>query len=349
MLLMLFCMVIPRSQKAARIRFTLLNEVRAIQRKSRANGPSASPEEMARKRKVIKEQKRIATQASSHPADIFDAEYRTHYRGMHREYQRAIQIAHAFQSDISRAQQYRDYRSNSRKLHEALVSEFGQRKGREFLRMLRQEFSELHHHHSVRSKYFDDAEQTLIFFRKNKKVFHSIVQRLHIKKRNWDNLFDDITADVVNRLMHYDPSRGKKLNSFLYSSIANALTDYLRVMGDYSRADKAAVEAGKMEKLPTRQSDSNLNAQSERGVRRVFSIIDKSSSSRLARRMDRDEVQTALRLLPENQRELIEWRYGSDISISEIALLTGKGERYTHRLLAAALSRLREWYVNRRE
>lgn len=61
----------------------------------------------------------------------------------------------------------------------------------------------------------------------------------------------------------------------------------------------------------------------------------------LARQGD-PELRTALMALPEAQRDALSLRYGSDLSVHDVASLIGKSEAATQKLISRGLGRLKE-------
>lgn len=346
-------MVISRAQKIARLRFSLLNEARGMQRESLHRGQIVSKEELSRKLGVIREQKALAQKESGIPPTIFDAEYRTHYRILQRDFQNALSVAQPFVNSVLFAKDYSEHKSALSKMGLALEREFGQSKGRQLYRFIRQEYPELRRRSSSTSLHFKDAEEALDYFRSQKRFAISIMRDNHIAHRNWENLFDDITADVVNRLMHYDGSRGLTLKKFLKISIGNALADYIREMGDYSRGEQLAFKKGKIASVSIREFHPELNQVDidKADLTRISRLIDERGASRRSIRLDRDEIMTALKFIPEFERKLIILRYGYDLPLTEVASRLGyskSSESYIKRKIDSGLVLLRRWYASHR-
>jgi RNA polymerase sigma-70 factor (ECF subfamily) len=69
---------------------------------------------------------------------------------------------------------------------------------------------------------------------------------------------------------------------------------------------------------------------------------DESPETAAIAREDRDRVRILIAALPEAQRDALALRYGTGLSPGEVALVIGKSEGATKKLLTRALGRLRE-------
>jgi RNA polymerase sigma-70 factor (ECF subfamily) len=125
-------------------------------------------------------------------------------------------------------------------------------------------------------------------------------------------LAEDILADAFERaLTARRPPRGNAEKAWLYTIAMNRLRDLARRRGAEERA---------LEKVGVAPSGIG-----------VLEAID-----------DRDLVERALRLLPDDESEAISLRYGGDLSLKDIAAVTGEKQTTVEGRIYRGLRRLRE-------
>jgi RNA polymerase sigma-70 factor, ECF subfamily len=131
-------------------------------------------------------------------------------------------------------------------------------------------------------------------------------------------LAQDLLGDTFERAFrsrrHFSARRGSE-KTWLYTIALNCLRDRLR---------KGATEARAMEQVA-------LGAPEPPYAERAL--------DRLA---DRDELSQAIKLLTPEEREAIALRYGADLTLPEVARVTGQSLRTAERRVAGALAKLRE-------
>ncbi len=130
-------------------------------------------------------------------------------------------------------------------------------------------------------------------------------------------LAEDVMSESFERALkarkRYDPGKASA-KTWLYSIALNCLRDHQRRQGAEVRALDRVGGAGDLE-------------------------LDDPG---LARADTRDEVQRALHLLSEEEREVVALRYGGDLTAKEAAKLLGEKETTVEGRLYRALRKLRE-------
>lgn len=132
------------------------------------------------------------------------------------------------------------------------------------------------------------------------RLYHRHAQRLYgfLAYRTGDrSLAEDLVGDVFERAMRarrsFDPRRGSE-EAWLYAIAINLLRDHARRTGAERRAlERLGRPAGA---TPSRDDDV----------------------------AQRDEVLSALRALPGDEREAVALRYGADLTIAQVARVTGE-------------------------
>jgi RNA polymerase sigma-70 factor, ECF subfamily len=125
-------------------------------------------------------------------------------------------------------------------------------------------------------------------------------------------LAEDVMADAFElALKSRRQPRGGAEKAWLYTIALNRLRDLARRRGAEERAlERVGVPAG---------------------ATATIDIVD-----------DRDMVQRALLALPEDEREVLALRYGGDLSLKEIATVTGEKQTTVDGRIYRGLRRLRE-------
>jgi RNA polymerase sigma-70 factor (ECF subfamily) len=129
-------------------------------------------------------------------------------------------------------------------------------------------------------------------------------------------LAEDLLADTFERVLRsrrrFDPRRGRE-KSWIYAIALNCLRDHQRRLGAESRAlERTTAEGGPA-------SDADL-LQVER----------------------RDTVQRAMELLSPEERDAVSLRFGGDLTVPEVAKLTGEPLARVEGRVYRALRKLRE-------
>ena len=130
-------------------------------------------------------------------------------------------------------------------------------------------------------------------------------------------LAEDILSESFERALRarrrYDPTRASA-KTWLYSIAMNCLRDHQRRQGAEVRAlDRVGAPAG-----------------------------DELHDPGIGRAETRDEVQRALVILSDEEREVVALRYGGDLTAKETAKLLGEKETTVEGRLYRALRKLRE-------
>ena len=132
---------------------------------------------------------------------------------------------------------------------------------------------------------------------------------------------EDLVADTFEKVLRarkrFDPRRGTE-KSWLYSIALNALRDHSRRAAAESRALERAVPAGTETSRQTGTSDE------------------------LAQVEHRDQLFAGLAALTEEERDAIALRYGADLTVAEIARVTGERRSTVDGRVYRALRKLRE-------
>lgn len=150
------------------------------------------------------------------------------------------------------------------------------------------------------------------------RLYHRHAQRLYgfLAYRTGDRLLaEDLLGDVFERTLRarrrFDPRRGSE-EAWLYSIALNVLRDHARRAG----AERRALER-------VGQPAASVAADDDAVVRR-------------------DEVMGALHQLSDEERETVALRFGADLTIAQIAKVTGEKETTIDGRLRRGLRRLRE-------
>jgi RNA polymerase sigma-70 factor, ECF subfamily len=129
-------------------------------------------------------------------------------------------------------------------------------------------------------------------------------------------LAEDLVADTFEKVLRsrrrFDPRRGSE-KTWLYAIALNVLRDHARRRG----AEGRALERVRSPSLPAVESEPE--AIGERG-----------------------EVMRALRRLSEEEREAVALRYGADLTVPEIAKLTGEKRTTIEGRVYRGLRKLRD-------
>jgi RNA polymerase sigma-70 factor (ECF subfamily) len=132
------------------------------------------------------------------------------------------------------------------------------------------------------------------------KIFRHICYRLGSREAA-----EDTAQQVFCKTWQYIMDPGHKidnLNAFLYKIANNLIADY------YRRPERKNISL-----------DDGLNDDRERKL-----SVDPSYTNIIDRNLEVGRVKDGLRQLKDDQQELITWRYFDDLSISEIAKISGK-------------------------
>ena len=131
-------------------------------------------------------------------------------------------------------------------------------------------------------------------------------------------LAQDLLADTFERAFRgrrrFSARRGSE-KTWLYAIALNCLRDRLR---------KGATETRAMERVALSAREPSY------------------AEADLDRLAERDELSQALKLLSPEEREAIALRYGADLTLPEVARVTGQSQRTAERRVAGALAKLRE-------
>jgi RNA polymerase sigma factor (sigma-70 family) len=130
-------------------------------------------------------------------------------------------------------------------------------------------------------------------------------------------LAEDLVSETFERVLRsrlrFDPRRGSE-RRWLYTIALNLLRDHAR-RRTYEERSLREVSAG----APLEGSDPGLAAVEQR-----------------------DELQRALALLGEDEREAIALRYGADLKLRDVARVLGEGESAVEARIYRALRKLRD-------
>jgi RNA polymerase sigma factor (sigma-70 family) len=130
---------------------------------------------------------------------------------------------------------------------------------------------------------------------------------------------EDIVADTFERALRarvrFDPRRGSE-KTWLYSIALNRLRDQAR---------RAGVEQRALTQLGSEAADD-----------------DDGSGAAMERVATRETLQVALRSLSDEEREAIALRFGADLTLKEIAKVTGERMTTVEGRVYRALRKLRE-------
>lgn len=130
-----------------------------------------------------------------------------------------------------------------------------------------------------------------------------------------ETLAEDLVADTFERALrarsHFDPRRGRE-RGWLYAIALNLLRDR-------NRRDVAERRALQLATPPATTIEPETDAVA-----------------------DRDALARALTVLTEEEREAVALRYGGDLSMAEIARLTGQRPKTAEARVYRALAKLRD-------
>ena len=129
-------------------------------------------------------------------------------------------------------------------------------------------------------------------------------------------LAEDIAADTFERVLRarrsFDPRKASK-KTWLYAIALNALRDHQRRLGAEARA------LDRVTSLPSQQEDGPFEELAVRAA-----------------------VAAQLALLARDEREAVALRYGADLSVAEIARVTGARPATVEKRLYRALAKMRQ-------
>ncbi len=130
---------------------------------------------------------------------------------------------------------------------------------------------------------------------------------------------EDLAQQVFYKVWQYLVAAEKKiddLNAFLYRTANNLVVDH------YRKAER---------------KDIKINEDLERTL-----TVETSDVAEIDRDFDLDLIKRALNLLSEEQKNLIIWRYLDDMSIKEIAKISGKSKNAVYVALHRAVKELKK-------
>jgi RNA polymerase sigma factor (sigma-70 family) len=151
-----------------------------------------------------------------------------------------------------------------------------------------------------------------------------------LKYRTGDTMLaEDLLADTCERALRtrrrFDPRRGSTKN-WLYAIALNCLKDHVRKRAGEGRAlERVAVAAG-----PSFGSGAELEEIDE--------LVDRG----LDEMAHHDLLNSSLAALSGEEREAVSLRYGAELTVAEIAKLTGEPPTTIESRLYRSLSKLRE-------
>jgi len=136
---------------------------------------------------------------------------------------------------------------------------------------------------------------------------------------------EDITQQVFYKAWQYLMKGDKidNINAFLYRIANNLLADY------YRKSERNNISL-----------DDDLDSNLERKI-----ATDPSYSNSIDHNLATDQVKEALEQLKEFYRQLIIWRYFDDLSILEIAKISGKSANSIYVGLHRAMKELKKLLV----
>lgn len=141
-------------------------------------------------------------------------------------------------------------------------------------------------------------------------------------------LAEDISQQVFYKTWQYIIKPGTRIdniNAFLYRIANNLLTDHYRQSG----------------RIPLHLDDLDENV-----IERQSSGNTSSISDELDNDLEAKKVRAALNLLKAEQKELIIWRYFDELSIGEIAKISGKSPNAIYVNLHRSIKMLKSKLVN---
>jgi RNA polymerase sigma-70 factor (ECF subfamily) len=129
-------------------------------------------------------------------------------------------------------------------------------------------------------------------------------------------LAEDVVADTFERILRtrvrFDPRKSSE-KTWVYTIAVNLLRDHARRDATESRAlDRAVAPVGG-------------------GDRAAFEAVE-----------ERDELKRALEKLSPEEREAVALRYGADLTVPEVAKVTGESRSTVHGRVYRALEKLRD-------
>jgi RNA polymerase sigma factor (sigma-70 family) len=146
-------------------------------------------------------------------------------------------------------------------------------------------------------------------------------------------LTEELLADTFERALRarrrFDPRRGKA-KTWLYAIALNCLNDHARRQASESRALE---RVGALERVA---------AGGDAGSQGGHEEIDELADRELDGVADRDLLNRSLAALSDEEREAIALRFGAELSVPEIAKLTGEPVTTIEGRVYRALRKLRE-------
>ena len=133
---------------------------------------------------------------------------------------------------------------------------------------------------------------------------------------------EDISQQVFYKTWQYiikPENRVENLNAFLYKTINNLITDYYRKPGENSLS---------------------LGDVSSEVEEKFFS--ESTNIDSIDQDLEKIKVKEAMRLLKPDQQQYITWRYLDDLSITEIAKISGKSTGAVYVAIHRALKDLKK-------
>jgi len=149
------------------------------------------------------------------------------------------------------------------------------------------------------------------------KLFRHIYYRLNSRE-----LAEDIAQQVFYKTWQYITNSTNKidnLNAFLYKTTNNLITDY------YRKSERGNI------------SINNISIELERKISDETSYINDVDHD-----LETVKVNKSIELLKPEQQKLIIWRYFDDLSISEIAKISGKSKNAVYVGVHRALKDLKK-------
>jgi RNA polymerase sigma factor (sigma-70 family) len=147
-------------------------------------------------------------------------------------------------------------------------------------------------------------------------------------------LAEELLADTFERALRarrrFDPRKGKA-KTWLYAIALNCLIDHTRRQASEGRALE---RAGTLERVAAGSSGS--------GAEGVLEGIDELADREFDDVADRDLLNRSLATLSDEEREAISLRYGADLTVPEIAKLTGEPLTTVEGRVYRALRKLRD-------
>jgi RNA polymerase sigma factor (sigma-70 family) len=147
-------------------------------------------------------------------------------------------------------------------------------------------------------------------------------------------LTEELLADTFERALRarrrFDPRKGKA-KTWLYAIALNCLSDHARRQASEGRALE---RVGTLERVLATGPNS--------GVDGGYEEIDELADRELDDVAERDLLNRSLATLSDEEREAISLRYGADLTVPEIAKLTGEPITTVEGRVYRALRKLRD-------